>query len=212
MIYSQQRYQSLIRCQLKTFMGCLRLPSVTAPPAAALHQAKSNLAPRELCFCTHTTAPMWILQHLTTMSDKSLGGKESTILNPMACQSSPITLSKPQLHPANQLGVKSEKYPTAGMAAIAASAFVNINQQGIDKNSHSCIRTIGIHTTYVSSVLLLQCDFPRWSHSCCGVFVKHCVDSWKPEREREAGLIRLPALHSRCVISSPTQRGTPLPD
>lgn len=105
---------------------------------------------------------MWVLRLFITMCDKTLG-TSSSILYPVACQLSPITLSKNFVMPKLVGKLKLSQLRWLHLYDLNDIKWQNPNYLNPDSE---CIRTT--HTALCPS--------------CCDVFVKYCADSWKPER------------------------------
>lgn len=186
-IHTQRRYQSLI-------LSCFH----AATPVSGGDCTEPNRIRHPECDeKQHTTAPMWILDLFITISDKSLGGWESSILYPIGLSASlsPIALSKTLLCPTHELGGKAEKHPRSGTVAVAALASLGkisttrINETKSLNPDSKCIRAIIIIRTTLflplhSRVSIHPDSLPAAVMLLLGFFcfVKYCFDSWKPER------------------------------
>lgn len=140
---------------------------------------------------------MWVLRLFITMCDKTLGTL-SSILYPVVCQLSPITLSKSFVMSKSVGKLRLSQLCWLHLYDLNNTKWQNPNYLNPDSK---CISTT--HTAH---------SFFFFFPSCCDVFVKYCADSWKPDREREREGVFEQQAHSGCVIVSPTQWGIPLHD
>lgn len=209
-IHTRRRYQSLI-------LSCFH----AATPVSGGDCTEPNQIRHPECDeKQHTTAPMWILDLFITISDKSLGGWESSILYPIGLSASlsPIALSKTLLCPTHELGGKAEKHPRSGTVAVAALASLgNISTTRINETKSlnpdsKCIRAIIIIRTTLflplQSRVSIHPDSLPAAVMLLGFFLFCEILFWFLEARERREAVLSPLSLSPCVINSPTLSNT----